>query len=204
MPSSAGDFGKKVWGRPAVWSDFDRGPTITLKWEDTGEDVAQSMSAEFERELTAERSDSLYERDGEEPAAKYPQYGKDAAFWSEKALYDSVSGGTTKRGIANYEAHRFDRSVTISRDHQADSGNELCLMRYYFANAYPVDAAETAFYLVCPGMNRAGRELCQTPEGTGANASGHAPKSRFGDSAPGRGSCFSHICPNDAIPPRTL
>ena len=73
-----------------------------------------------------------------------------------------------------------------------------------FANAYPVDAAETAYYLVRPGMNRAGRDLCKTSEGTGANASVHDPKSRFGDSAPGRGSCFSYICPNDAIPPRNL
>jgi hypothetical protein len=94
--------------------------------------------------------------------------------------------------------------VTIGHLHEADSGNELCLMRYYFANAYPVDATEKAFYLVRPGKNHVGQELCKSPEGTGQNAPDHKPKSRFGDSAAGRGGCFQYVCPNDAIPPRTL
>jgi hypothetical protein len=204
MPFSADEYGKRQQGRPPVWSDFDRGETLVLKWEDTGEDVAQSLSANFERELTAERGDPYYERYGAEQAARYPQYGKDALFWSEMAIYDAVSGGYTKRGLLNVEAHRFNRLVTIGREHEADSGHELCLMRYYFANAYPVDGTENTFYLVRPGTNRAGTELCRSPEGTGANAHDHKPKSRFGDAAPGRGNCFKYICPNDAIPPRKL
>ena len=112
--------------------------------------------------------------------------------------------GLTTRGFREGVAPKFSRFVTIGRWSQADSGNELCLMRYYFASAYPVDAQEKAFYLVRPGANRAGRDLCKTPEGTGANAADHEPKSRFSDSAPGRGGCFKYICPNDAIPGRTL
>jgi hypothetical protein len=203
MPSSGEDFGRKA-NRPETWGDFTRGPTITFKWEDTGEDLAQSLSAAFEKELTAERADPHYERDGAEQAAKYPQYGKDGAYWSEMALYSAVSGGDTNRGFRNPEAHRFDRFVTISREQQADSGNELCVMRYYFADAYPVDGEENAYYLVRPGKNRAGLQLCRSPEGTGGNGSDHKPKPRFGNAAPGRGNCFQYICPNDAIPGRPL
>jgi hypothetical protein len=204
MPPSRDDFASKKFGKPAVWSDFDRGPTVTFRWEDTGEDVAQSLSADFERELAAERNDPQYEQEGIERAAQFPQYGKDAAFWQVLHAYNRVSSGDTNRGLGHVDASSFNKFVTIGRDHQADSGNELCLMRYYFANAYPVDAAETAFYLVRRGGNRAGRELCTSPEGTGANGHDHKPKSRFNDSAPGRGGCFQYICPNDAIPPRTL
>lgn len=204
MPPPMSEYGKNQGGRPAVWSDFDRGPTVTLLWEDTGDDVAQSLSADFERELTAERKDPWVDRDGSEQAAKYPQYGKDALFWSEMSLYNSVSDGTTKLGWHDSDASTFNKHVTIGHLHEADSGNELCLMRYYFANAYPVDATEKAFYLVRPGKNPIGQELCKSPEGTGQNDRDHKPKSRFGDSAPGRGSCFSYVCPNDAIPPRKL
>ena len=204
MPPTDYDLGRMVGGRPAVWSDFDRGPTITLRWEDTHEDVAESLNAEFERELAAERAKPLFTGDGSRRAAKFPQYGKDAHFWSEFEINEDVSDGLTTRGFREGVAPKFSRFVTIGRWSQADSGNELCLMRYYFASAYPVDAQEKAFYLVRPGANRAGRDLCKTPEGTGANAADHEPKSRFSDSAPGRGGCFKYICPNDAIPGRTL
>jgi len=204
MPSSDFDFASKVFGRPAVWSNFDSGPTVTLRWEDTGEDVAQSMSAEFESELAAERENPIYDHGGGERAAKFPQYGKDAHFWSEMSLYNAVTDGWTRHGFVDGTGKKFDRWVTIGKMSQADSGNELCLMRYYFANAYPVEGQENTYWYVRPGENRAGRDLCKSPEGTGANAPSHKPKSRFGDSAPGRGGCFKFICPNDAIPPREL
>ena len=204
MPPTDDDLGLMSNGRPAVWTDFDRGPTITLLWEDTKEDVAQSLSADFERELAAERENPIWTHTDDGRAAKFPQYGKDAHFWTETMLHENVSNNSTRRGIMEGKGKKFNRSIIVGRHQQADSGNELCLMRYYFANAYPVDAQEKAFYLVRPGGNRAGRDLCKSPEGTGANAESHAPKSRFGDSAPGRGGCFSFICPNDAIPPRAL
>jgi hypothetical protein len=204
LPPSDYDLGGTIWGRPAVWSDFDRGPTITLLWEDTGEDVAQAENAEFERELAAERANPIYAHSDGGRAAKFPQYGKDASFWSESRLYESVSDGNTRRGFLEGAGKNFTRFVTIGKMSQADSGNELCLMRYYFANAYPVEGREDTYWLVRPGDNRAGRDLCKSPEGTGGNAPSHKPKSRFGDSAPGRGGCFEYICPNDAIPGRTL
>ena len=204
MPPTMDEYGEKRDGRPAVWSDFDRGPAVTLLWEDTGEDVAQSLSTDFERELKAERDRPIYEKIGNEQAARFPQYGQDAAFWRVLSTYNHVSEGNTDRGWRDTDSSTFNKYVTIGRLHEADSGNELCLMRYYFANAYFVDATEKAIYLVRPGGNRVGQELCKSPEGTGQNAPDHKPKSRFGDSAQGRGACFQYICPNDAIPPRTL
>jgi hypothetical protein len=204
MPFSGSDYGKTVLGRPAVWSDFDRGPSFTLLWEDTGEDVAESLAAAFERELAAERGNPLVALDGEAQAARVPQYGKGAAFWNELTLQEAVADANTMRGFAKGVGPKFSRVVTIGPLNAADSGNELCLMRYYFATAYPVAGRERTYYLVRPGTNRAGRDLCRSPEGTGANAADHQPQSRFGDSAPGRGRCFNYVCPNDAIPPRDL
>lgn len=204
MPPTDSALGGKVFGNAAVWNNFDRGPTITLLWEDTLQDVAQSLNDDFERELAAEREHPTSARDGAERAAKFPQYGKDAQFWSEFEIYNNTASGFTERGAKEGTGKVFTQFVTVGEMNQADSGNELCLMRYYFATAYPVPGSPKTYYLVRPGANRAGRELCKTPEGTGANASSHKPKSRFGDSAPNRGGCFKYICPNDAIPPRTL
>jgi hypothetical protein len=76
-------------------------------------------------------------------------------------------------------------------------------MRYYFSNAYKITGKENAYYLIRPGSNRAGREICTSPTGTGANAESHEPQSRYGDARSGRGNCFGDICPNDAIAPRS-
>ena len=186
-------------GRPRTPAELKRTRTVTLIWEDTRRDVAESLAAEYERGLAAERGRRAANPPSEDVggrAARMPYYEKDASYWRETDLYDSVVTSVPK----------FSMHVTIGDLGQADSGNELCLMRYYFANAYPVKGRENTYYLVRPGpnANRAGRELCTSPKGTGANASSHSPQSRFGDAAEKRGNCFSQICPNDAIPPRKL
>jgi len=60
-----------------------------------------------------------------------PYYGKDANYWRETDLFDSV-------------VKRNPRFILRSRSASGKSrpGNELCLMRYYFANAYPVWGAK--------------------------------------------------------------
>ena len=86
-----------------------------MLWEDTGEDVAQSENAEFERELAAERAKPIFVHDGSERAAKFPQYGEDASFWSESRLYECVSDGFTRRGFVEGTGKDFTRFVTIGR-----------------------------------------------------------------------------------------
>jgi len=47
-------------------------------------------------------------------------------------------------------------------------------------------------------------EICRAGTGTGINAASHRPQARYGSAAAGEGNCFAEICPNDAIPPRSV
>lgn len=75
-------------------------------------------------------------------------------------------------------------------------------MRYYFAKFYEAKGREDTYYVVTPGTEPFGLQLCRTKEGTGVNALTHKPQSRYGDAGPQSGDCFSQVTPNDAIPPR--
>lgn len=192
-------------GRP---NSLDRGRTITLLWEDSGQNIADEIAPAFEQALTAERARRAANPSATDPgekAARYAHYGKSADYWRDSALYDDVAQGQTEAGLEEFREKGkfpgFSRSVTISKTGQADSGHELCLMRYYFANAYPVAGKADTYYVVRGGQNRVGNLLCQNPAGTGANDAAHAPQPRFGDAAAGNGNCLAQVCPNDAIPP---
>ena len=75
-------------------------------------------------------------------------------------------------------------------------------MRYYFARFYEATGRKDTLYVATPGSERIGIDICHAPTGTGINAPGRQPQSRYGNAPPGEGDCFSQICPNDAIPPR--
>jgi hypothetical protein len=94
----------------------------------------------------------------------------------------------------------------VGAEHGEHSGAEDCLMRYYFAKYYeskkPASMGNKMYYLIEPGTERIGMEICHDHKGTGVNAAGHRPQSRYGDTAAAAGNCFEQICPNDAIPPR--
>lgn len=84
------------------------------------------------------------------------------------------------------------------------SGSETCLMRYHFAKFYEADGRKDTFYVITPGTERIGLNICRSGAGTGANAPTHRPQSRHGNAAAGEGNCFSQICPNDAVEPRSV
>lgn len=179
-----------------------RQPVETLISEETGRNLAEDLAQLFEQKLAERRAQRnahppAPENDPGRYAVQYPLMGKSAEYWRESDLYDAV---------ANNE-NGFAIRVIVGGEGGADSGNELCLMRYYFATAYAIKGRERTYYVVRPGANRAGRSLCRSPEGTGGNAATHhpqslfPPQSRFGDAYIGRGNCFNWICPNDAIPP---
>ncbi len=88
--------------------------------------------------------------------------------------------------------------------HGEHSGNQDCVMRYYFAKFYEAMGSKNTRYLVTPDTERIGIDVCHSGAGTGINAPGHKPQSRYGNAAGGEGDCFSQICPNDAIPPRKV
>jgi len=176
----------------------DRGDTITLLWEDTQHDVAEDSIAEYDAELAKRRDDyrkDSWVKETEETAARISALGvkHDAFFWMEY-------------GADHFAADELTRVIRVGWQGGTDCGNEMCVMRYYFAEAYEIAGKKNAYYLIRPqpGAKRAGREICTSPIGTGTNAGSHEPQSRFGDAPAGRGNCFGDICPNDAIPPRSI
>jgi hypothetical protein len=93
----------------------------------------------------------------------------------------------------------------VGVEHGEHSGDQDCVMRYYFAKFYQAkNKPQKTLYVVTPGTERIGLTLCRAITGTGLNDQGHKPQSRYGNAAGGEGDCFSKICPNDAIPPRSL
>ncbi len=191
------DLHTSLMKKPDDWRG-DRGDTITLRWEDTGADIAQESVAAYEEKLAKARADGRteqYQKDYAAIADRMAALGvkHDAAYWGE---YDAE----------DLAASPQFRVIRVGAVEGTDSGNELCIMRYYFANAYGIAGQQNAYYVVRPGpgAGRAGRELCKSPAGTGTNAASHSPQSRFGNAYSGRGNCFGDICPNDAIPPRSV
>ncbi|MBL9199563.1 MAG: hypothetical protein JNL39_03610 [Opitutaceae bacterium] len=175
------------------WSD-DRGPEITLQWEDTRRDVFEEQIGEYQQRLQLYRGAAGTETDQKylaELAGKLAYTGKSAEWWGR---YSDEEGA----------AYPVTRVIWVGAKNGTDSGHDLCVMKYYFADAYRMAGKENAYYLIRPGAVQAGREICRSPKGTDANASGHQPHPRFGDAAGGRGDCFGQICPNDAIPPRNV
>ena len=118
------------------------------------------------------------------------------------------SGLDTPEKYAEYELENTIGNAIygsiVGKPHGEHSGDQDCLMRYYFAEWYPVAGRKDTYYMVMPGTEPYGLKLCKTKTGTGVNAPSHKPQSRYGDAAEGHGDCFGQITPNDAIPPRKL
>jgi hypothetical protein len=99
----------------------------------------------------------------------------------------------------------FGRSGMVGQQHGVHSGDQDCVMRYYFAKFYDANnASEKTVYEVTPGTECIGLEICRSGAGSGINGTGHVPQSRYGSAAGDAGNCFEQICPNDAIPPRKV
>lgn len=166
----------------------DRGNTLTLLWEDTGEDMLNERAAAFAAALAAERSRLAGGTYVAETAASLASLGRGEDFWREYLAHDGAEAP-------------FNFRMFVGRNNGPDSGSETCVMRYYFATAYEAAGKENTFYIIRPGTKQVGQDICTSPAGTGGNAESHPPQSRFGAARAGRGNCFAQICPNDAIPP---
>jgi hypothetical protein len=89
------------------------------------------------------------------------------------------------------------------------SGNEQCLMRYYFAKFYPKDGTSDTFYTryQCENPNKLsdepiGIQLDSSRTGTGVNDEGRSPQSRYFDANEIRGDCVHQIVVNDSANPK--
>jgi hypothetical protein len=96
---------------------------------------------------------------------------------------------------------QFALSLYVGAEHGESSGNELCVMRYYFAKLYKKKGTENAFYYVTDSRTEhTGLELCRSSLGTGINDKNRTPQPRYGDAAATRGACTASIIFNDALP----
>lgn len=126
----------------------------------------------------------------------------------EAALQKSLGGSS---GYAALPARQREEIANLLKTFQwyagvekgQCSGDEQCLMRYYFAQVYQRKGTANTFYLVDPGSDDVGNILCASFAGTRTNGKDHDPQPRyFGANADfGCGDCRAEICPNDRIPP---
>ena len=156
---------------------------MTLKWEDTLKDVFEDQLPYYEQKLEQERQQyqqKWYGSPDSDPDNLAQRFGTTPAFMREYLAETMAAGALTK-------------VILVGSKHGLESGDELCVMRYYFATAYRADGKTNYYYLIRPGTVRAGREICQSPAGTEGNASSHPPQSRFGDAYAERGNCAGQI-----------
>jgi hypothetical protein len=107
-----------------------------------------------------------------------------------------------------YDIYRSLR-LYIGNPHAEHSGDDRCVMRYFFADVYPSLAplvGTPLYYVVTPGTEPVGAMLCNSPTGNrgGVNdpnrnlPTGH-PQPRYFDAS--RGDCQHQVCVNDKNPP---
>jgi hypothetical protein len=86
----------------------------------------------------------------------------------------------------------------VGEPHGQHSGNDSCVMRYWFSNLYPSEANGSVYYDPTDGTEQVGYTMCTSPAGTGVNDPSHPPQPRYFEASPGRGSCKFWVCVSDA------
>jgi hypothetical protein len=99
-----------------------------------------------------------------------------------------------------FNATGYNNSLVlyVGSPQQQHSGDDQCIMRYFFANTYPSSAPNSGiYYLVPQGTEPLGGTLCTSPTGTGINDPDRTPQPRYFNASPGRGGCQFWICVSD-------
>jgi hypothetical protein len=163
-------------GQPAFLMEGQSGIVHLLR-EETGADIAPPMWAKLTQETSK-------------------------ACGQVSAIYGSQQFGSICSGFVNGALPLFtDLAFYVAKPQKQHSGNDQCIMRYFFANAYQSLANSANYYLSAAGTENVGTSLCTSPAGTGVNATSHKPQSRYGNAAAGRGSCANWVCVNDKYAP---
>jgi len=107
--------------------------------------------------------------------------------------------GTTQ-GALKPEDEKFDQplDIVLAVQNGAFSGDQGCLMRYAWADAYvfPGNRSTKRFYIRYETPEAWGLGLCSSPDGTGINAPGRTPQPRYGKAT--RGRCAQQLRVSDA------
>ena len=162
-----------------VASFLTNGLIVHLLREETGQDIAPAMWTK----LTTETS---------------------KACGTVSALYGAQQFTSNCQAFVKGAVPLFtDLYFYVGSPRRQHSGNDQCIMRYFFANAYPATGNSSVFYLSASGTEPVGSSLCSSPAGTGINGPDHKPQARYGDAAstPNRGNCRSMVCVNDKYAP---
>lgn len=184
-------------GRPYYAASVDGRPLVLL--DEAGHDVAQKDYAGYVK-LRELMDMVLLERTLKE-GAEYIQ--RNGASYNPNVPSAQAYADLQIELLTIYCFMHLGGQVGVQ--HGEHSGDQDCVMRYYFAKFYEsVGRSDSAQYLVTPGTERIGLEICHSVNGTGVNAPKppNLPQSRYGNAAATDGDCFAQICPNDAIPPR--
>lgn len=114
-----------------------------------------------------------------------------------------VYAGVPQAKRAKIASRMADYVWYVGEKHGECSGDEQCLMRYYFDHLYRSEKDRSTFYLVTPGTEDVGNILCRSSAGHTTNSPNHQPQPRFFEASKDLkcGNCFARICPNDSIPP---
>lgn len=164
---------------------------VTIIDEATGRDLASILEG-----------DMMLFRESVRPVF-YPDYLTAAR--KRIADYPTENQQWTAEQLADHDLDSliasFGRWWFVGAEHGESSGNELCVMRYYFAKLYEKKGIANAFYYIRDRRSEhAGLGLCRSAEGTGINAKDHQPQPRYGDAAATRGACALSLIFNDALP----
>ena len=185
-----GDDPQNATGKPHFrWPRMAGGGTVTIIDEASGRDLASVIEG-----------DMMLLRE-----SLRPNFYPDLLVAARRYLADHRGDNIpwTAEQLAEHELDSMINALSwfIGAEHGQSSGDELCVMRYYFARLYPKKNVPDTFYVVRDiRTERAGLELCRSPEGTGINDKDRKPQPRYGDAAATRGACAASIIFNDALP----
>ena len=153
------------------------GTTVSLLDEETGTDRAPAMWDKINQLVTKECG-------------------------TVTALYGPGAFSEVCNTVVNHAVPLFaDLRFHVGLPHKQHSGDDQCIMRYFFANAYPSATDSSIYYISKPGTENRGVILCTSPAGSGVNSSSHKPQSRYSDASASRGACEKWVCVSDKYPP---